>query len=103
MRLYWLAVVIRLCTEAYVGVLVVRDILRPAHDPVRRGGVDDPAGGVLDGAADVDWLRRPDGPGVPSLRGALTPLREGLSMTAVAVRVRSAPARALPAAPHRRR
>lgn len=55
-RLYWLAVVIRLCTEAYVGVLVIRDILRPAHDPVRVGGVDDPAGGLLDGATDIRAL-----------------------------------------------
>jgi hypothetical protein len=55
-RLYWLAVVVRLCTEAYVGVMVVRDILRPAHDPVRVGDVDDPAGGVLDGAEDIRAL-----------------------------------------------
>ena len=32
--------------------LVVRDVLRPAYDVVRRGGVDDPAGGVVDGAPD---------------------------------------------------
>jgi hypothetical protein len=43
--------------------LVVRDILRPEHDPVRSDAVmdgspltllhaDDPGGGVLDGAAD---------------------------------------------------
>ena len=31
---------------------VVRDVLRPEHDVVRVGGVDDPAGGVLDGAPD---------------------------------------------------
>jgi uncharacterized membrane protein len=32
--------------------LVVRDVLRPEHDVVRRDDVDDPAGGVLDGAPD---------------------------------------------------
>jgi uncharacterized membrane protein len=31
---------------------VVRDVLRPEHDVVRRDGTDDPAGGVLDGADD---------------------------------------------------
>ncbi len=31
---------------------VVRDILHPDRDPVRRDGADDPAGGVLDGAPD---------------------------------------------------
>jgi uncharacterized membrane protein len=32
--------------------LVVREILRPDRDVVRADGVDDPAGGVLDGAPD---------------------------------------------------
>jgi uncharacterized membrane protein len=32
--------------------LVVREVLHPRHDVVRRDGVDDPAGGVLDGAPD---------------------------------------------------
>ena len=36
---------------------VVRDVLRPDGDPVRAGGVDDPAGGVLDGAPDRAALR----------------------------------------------
>ncbi|HET9650006.1 MAG TPA: glycosyltransferase 87 family protein [Microlunatus sp.] len=54
-RLYWLAVLIRLGTQSYVATLVVRDILRPARDPVRRDGADDPAGGVLDGAPDTGW------------------------------------------------
>ncbi len=31
---------------------VVRDVLRPADDPARRDGADDPAGGVLDGTLD---------------------------------------------------
>jgi uncharacterized membrane protein len=38
--------------------LVVRDILQPERDVVRADGVDDPAGGVLDGARDRDasWV-----------------------------------------------
>jgi hypothetical protein len=36
---------------------VVRDILRPEKDVVRRDGDDDPAGGVLDGAPDTITLR----------------------------------------------
>ncbi len=35
-----------LCVAALCG-LVVREALQPAHDVVRRGGVDDPEGGVL--------------------------------------------------------
>ena len=54
-RIYWLAVITRLLTQSWVVVLVVRDILRPEHDPVRAGGVDDPTGGVLDGAPDAEW------------------------------------------------
>jgi len=36
----------------WVMELVVRDVLRPKHDVVRRDGTDDPAGGILDGALD---------------------------------------------------
>jgi hypothetical protein len=32
---------------------VIRDVLDPRRDPVRMSGMDDPAGGVLDGAEDV--------------------------------------------------
>lgn len=40
--------------------LVVRDVLAPEHDVVRRGGYDDPAGGPLDGAEDVlSWAPPP--------------------------------------------
>ena len=56
-RVYWLAVLIRLATEAYVVALVVRDLWHPERDPVRENMVDDPSGGVLDGAPDADWLR----------------------------------------------
>jgi hypothetical protein len=38
--------------------MVVRDILRPDGDPVRAAGADDPTGGVIDGAADANWIRR---------------------------------------------
>ena len=54
-RIYWLAVLLRLCTQGWVVAVVVRDIVWAAHDPVRQGGRDDPAGGVLDGAADAGW------------------------------------------------
>ena len=57
-RVYWFAVLLRLATQAYVVVLVVRDALRPDDDPVRSGGVDDPTGGVLDGALDAPWRSR---------------------------------------------
>ena len=36
-RIYWLAVLTRLATQIWIVVLVVRDALRPEHDPVRRG------------------------------------------------------------------
>ena len=32
---YWVAIVVRMLGELYLVVLVTRDILRPAHDPVR--------------------------------------------------------------------
>jgi uncharacterized membrane protein len=57
-RVYWLAVLLRLATQGWVVAVVVRDILRPAHDPVRRVGEDDPGGGTLDGASDAPWLTR---------------------------------------------
>jgi len=55
-RVYWLAVGIRLLTQGWVVAMVVRDAYRPARDPVRAGGADDPAGGVLDGAPDAGWV-----------------------------------------------
>lgn len=57
-RLFWLATLLRLGTQAYVGVQVVRDILHPERDRVRCGGVDDPSGGVFDQATDATWLPR---------------------------------------------
>jgi uncharacterized membrane protein len=44
---------------AWFMALVVRDVLRPEHDPVRSDGFaedrDDPGGGVLDGAGTARW------------------------------------------------
>jgi len=57
-RVYWLSVIIRLGTQGWLVTMVVRDILRPAGDLVRRDGADDPAGGVLDEAADAPWFDR---------------------------------------------
>ena len=46
------AVVLRDALLLAFAAYVVRDALRPELDVVRRDGVDDPAGGVLDGAPD---------------------------------------------------
>jgi uncharacterized membrane protein len=55
--LYFTALMARFATVLVLCGLVVRDILQPAHDVVRAGGADDPAGGVLSGAADRLVLR----------------------------------------------
>lgn len=49
---FLLAVVLRDVAVIWLAALVVRDILQPEYDVVRLSGMDDPAGGVLDGAAD---------------------------------------------------
>lgn len=55
---YALAILAHLLGTGYLCVMVVRDIIRPAHDPVRVDGalddsdIDDPGGGVLDHAPD---------------------------------------------------
>jgi uncharacterized membrane protein len=51
--LYFAALGGRFLTVALLAALIVRDILRPGKDLVRRDGDDDPAGGVLDGARDA--------------------------------------------------
>ncbi len=38
--------------------MIIRQIYRPAEDLVRAGGIDDPVGGVLDGAPDSYFLAR---------------------------------------------
>ncbi|MEH0649083.1 glycosyltransferase 87 family protein [Streptomyces scabiei] len=50
---YHLAIMAHLLGTLYLCAIVVRDILMPDRDPVRRAGDDDPSGGVLDGAEDV--------------------------------------------------
>lgn len=55
---YFTALLLRDALLIGFSALVVRDILRPDHDVVRRDGVDDPAGGVLEGAPDRFTLRR---------------------------------------------
>ena len=40
---YWFTIVVRVAAEVYLAVMVVRDVLRPEHDPVRADGLtDDP-------------------------------------------------------------
>ncbi|UNO40943.1 glycosyltransferase 87 family protein [Streptomyces sp. MST-110588] len=55
---YQLALVLHLLGTLYLCALVVRDILLPERDVVRRDGDDDPSGGVLDRAPDVFVLGR---------------------------------------------
>ncbi len=55
---YHWAIGLHLLGTLYLCVMVVRDILMPDRDPVRRAGDDDPSGGVLDGADDVFVLGR---------------------------------------------
>ena len=50
---YQLVILIHIVGTLYLCAIVVRDALLPERDVVRRDGSDDPAGGVLDGAADV--------------------------------------------------
>lgn len=50
---YQLAIAAHLLATLYLCAVVVRDILLPDRDVVRRDGSDDPSGGVLDGAEDV--------------------------------------------------
>jgi uncharacterized membrane protein len=50
---YHWAIALHLLGTLYLCAVVVRDILRPDRDVVRRAGDDDPSGGVLDGARDV--------------------------------------------------
>ncbi|MBL7495133.1 DUF2029 domain-containing protein [Frankia sp. CNm7] len=52
------AVTLRDLVLLVIAALVVREILRPELDAVRAVGLDDPAGGPLDGAPDVHDQRR---------------------------------------------
>jgi uncharacterized membrane protein len=53
MNTYLVFVVVRDLVLFWLMALVARDAMVPRGDVVRRGGVDDPAGGVLDGAPDA--------------------------------------------------
>ncbi len=55
---FFAAVLLRDALLLGYAALVVRDAWRPDHDVVRRDGVDDPAGGVLDRAPDRLALAR---------------------------------------------
>ena len=57
---YFSAIWIRDLMLLFLIAVVVRDILRPEHDVVRRSGMDDPAGGVLDGLPDDHGLADPE-------------------------------------------
>jgi uncharacterized membrane protein len=50
---YGVTVLAHLAGTLWLIGVVVRDILHPEHDPVRRDGSDDPHGGVLDHAPDA--------------------------------------------------
>ncbi|MEV0370248.1 glycosyltransferase 87 family protein [Streptomyces sp. NPDC050636] len=55
---YQLAIALHLLGTLYLCAVVVRDILMPERDVVRRDGDDDPSGGVLDRRPDVFVLGR---------------------------------------------
>ncbi|UKY51456.1 glycosyltransferase family 87 protein [Streptomyces inhibens] len=55
---YQLAIALHLLGTLYVCAVVVRDILMPERDVVRRDGDDDPSGGVLDRSPDAFVLGR---------------------------------------------
>lgn len=55
MPYYVLAVFLHMGATAYLMARVAIDIWDPRQDPVRTGRIDDPHGGVFDGAR--DWLR----------------------------------------------
>jgi uncharacterized membrane protein len=56
---YFATLSARFLAVGLLAAYVVRDILRPERDIVRAQGIDDPAGGVLDGAGDQFRLRWP--------------------------------------------
>lgn len=56
-ELFVASVLLRDVALLVVAGLVVREVLRPDLDVVRADGVDDPAGGDLDGAPDAGWRR----------------------------------------------
>ena len=63
---FFASVVVRDLALAWLMALVVREVLRPERDVVRRDGADDPAGGVLDGAPDRWDVPLPAGTPAPA-------------------------------------
>lgn len=56
---YSVAIWIHIGVTVWFAGMLIRNSLRPAHDPVRVDGIDDPAGGPLADAPDrTTWLRR---------------------------------------------
>ncbi len=74
--LYDTATVLRILATIYFVAMVVRDIIRPAHDLGAGPDGDDPAGGVLAGAPDAlpRWLAAL-GPATRSVTGRRAPVR----------------------------
>lgn len=66
------AILLRLALTGYLLYRVADQVLEPAFDPVRRLGIDDPAGGPFDGAPDrptmapVGWSESASGPEEPA-------------------------------------
>ena len=56
---YFATLAARFLAVGLLAAYVVRDILWPGRDVVRAQGIDDPAGGVLDGTGDQFRLRWP--------------------------------------------
>ncbi len=69
---YFAALLARFLTVVLLCGYVVGDILRPDLDVVRRGGEDDPAGGVLAGAPDR-FVLRPRRSAAPAEATAVSP------------------------------
>ena len=51
-RSYAILILIQIASSVYIAGLVIRDIWKPEHDPVRMDGSDDPQGGEFDGLPD---------------------------------------------------
>ena len=68
---YALATLVRVAGLVFLMGVVVRDIVEPAADPVRRDGLsDDPLGGVLDRGIDATKAPRRTRPGAGSAGGS---------------------------------
>ncbi|MFF0489014.1 glycosyltransferase family 87 protein [Nocardia sp. NPDC004068] len=74
-------VVLRDLAVLGICLLIVRQIYRPLEDPIRRDGVDDPVGGILDRAADplLPWLPSPLRPRLAPTTLTRVPVPSGAS------------------------